>query len=99
MTDAITQVVIEAVANAKFRKINTLAQDHLLDFCEATYSGYNRAPHLELVAEALEEIERGENDRLIIEMPPRHGKSELVSVRFPAWALGRQPTRALISAS
>ncbi len=99
MTDAAPQVVIEAVTKAKFRKANVLAQEHLLDFCEATYSGYHRAEHLELVAKALEEIESGANDRLIIELPPRHGKSELVSVRFPSWLLGRKPTRSVISAS
>ena len=100
MTDATTQLIIEAVAKQKFRKANVLAQERLLDFCEETYKPrYDRAPHLELVAEALEEIERGENDRLIIEMPPRHGKSELISVRFPAWVLGRNPRRTFISAS
>lgn len=97
--DATTQLIIEAVAKQKFRKVNTNAQDHLLDFCTETYSGYHRAEHLVLVAEALEDIESGANDRLIIELPPRHGKSELVSVRFPAWLLGRQPTRSVISAS
>ena len=32
-------------------------------------------------------------------MPPRHGKTELISIRFPAWALGRKPDRAFIAAS
>ena len=35
-------------------------------------------------------------DRLIIEAPPRHGKSELASVRFPAWYLGRNPAHRII---
>ena len=55
MTDPTTQIVLEAVTKQKFRKANVLAQEHLLDFCEATYSGYHRAEHLVLVAEALEE--------------------------------------------
>lgn len=38
-------------------------------------------------------------DRLMIFMPPRHGKSELASKRFPAWALGRNPRRQIIAAS
>lgn len=37
--------------------------------------------------------------RLMIMAPPRHGKSEMVSRRFPAWALGRNPDRAIIAAS
>jgi predicted phage terminase large subunit-like protein len=47
----------------------------------------------------LEAIERGEIDRLMIFMPPRHGKSELASKRFPAWCLGRDPARQIIAAS
>src|SRR5262249_41680092 len=43
--------------------------------------------------------ERGEIDRLMLLVPPRHGKSELASRRFPAWFLGRDPTRHFISAS
>ena len=92
------------------------ARAHLLDFCEETYRGYQRVPHLELIGSELEIIERtvvnrvlhghdpdtlapDENDRLIIELPPRHGKSELVSVRFPAWVMGRNPWMQFISAS
>jgi predicted phage terminase large subunit-like protein len=52
-----------------------------------------------LIAEKLEAVERGEIDRLMIFMPPRHGKSELASVRFPAWYLGRNPDKFFISAS
>jgi len=52
-----------------------------------------------LIAEKLEAVERGEIDRLMIFMPPRHGKSELVSVRFPAWYLGRNPSHQIIAAS
>jgi predicted phage terminase large subunit-like protein len=52
-----------------------------------------------LIAEALEKVERGEIERLIIEAPPRHGKSELCSTRFPAWFLGRNPTKQIICAS
>jgi predicted phage terminase large subunit-like protein len=47
----------------------------------------------------LEAVERGDIKRLMIFSPPRHGKSELVSRRFPAWYLGRHPGRQFISAS
>jgi len=52
-----------------------------------------------LIAEKLEAVERGEIDRLMINMPPRHGKSELASRRFPAWFLGRHPSKSVIAAS
>lgn len=44
-------------------------------------------------------MERGEIDRLMVFMPPRHGKSEKASKRFPAWYLGRNPKRQIIAAS
>jgi len=52
-----------------------------------------------LIAEHLEAVERGDIDRLMINMPPRHGKSTLASERFPAWFLGLNPDRAIIAAS
>jgi predicted phage terminase large subunit-like protein len=77
----------------------TLARRSLLRFTEYTNPLYQRAQHHAQIADALEEVERGENDRLMIFMPPRHGKSELASKRFPAWCLGRNPRRQIIAAS
>lgn len=57
------------------------------------------ADHHALIASRLEAIERGDIDRLMINMPPRHGKSELASRRFPAWFLGRHPDKSVIAAS
>lgn len=76
-----------------------LARRSLLRFTEHTNPMYRRAAHHQLIAEKLEAVERGENDRLMIFMPPRHGKSELASKRFPAWCLGRNPKRQIIAAS
>ncbi len=52
-----------------------------------------------MIAQKLEAVERGDIDRLMIFMPPRHGKSELASKRFPAWCLGRNAHRQIIAAS
>lgn len=71
----------------------------LLRFTEYTNPLYQRAAHHALIAEKLEQVERGEIDRLMIFMPPRHGKSELASKRFPAWCLGKNPKRQIIAAS
>lgn len=56
------------------------------------------APHLLLLQDKLEAIERGELKRLIVSMPPRHGKSELLSIHAPVWFLERNPRREIISA-
>lgn len=75
------------------------ARQSLLAFTEHTLPQYQRAAHHELIAEKLEAVEAGKIDRLMIFMPPRHGKSELASKRFPAWCLGRNPKRQIIAAS
>ena len=63
---------------------------------EATFSG---ALHFRVLARALERVANGETRRLMIAIPPRHGKSLFASVAFPAWILGRDPTRKVICAS
>lgn len=55
--------------------------------------------HHLLICDALERVERGECKRLMIFMPPRHGKSMLVSEFFPAWYLGRNPSHSVIASS
>jgi len=56
-----------------------------------TRSRYKDARHHRKIARALEEVEKGEIPFLILVMPPRHGKSEQVSRRLPAWYAGRHP--------
>jgi predicted phage terminase large subunit-like protein len=71
----------------------------LIDFTEFTYARYETAAIHRQIAEQLERVERDEVDRLMLLVPPRHGKSELASRRFPAWYLGRHPDKQFISAS
>jgi predicted phage terminase large subunit-like protein len=86
------------------------AQDSLLDFVRMMMpdpedpdntdrSRYAIARHHEVFAAALEAVEKGEIPRLIITVPPRHGKSLLSSKAFPAWFMGRDPYRQMIVAS
>ena len=76
-----------------------LARRSLIRFTEFTLPGYQAADHHRQIAEALESVEQGKTKRLMIFMPPRHGKSELASRRFPAWYLGRHPDRQIIASS
>lgn len=71
----------------------------LIEFTKHTNPLYVPADHHHRICDKLEAVERGEIDRLMIFMPPRHGKSELASKRFPAWCLGRNPQRQIIAAS
>ena len=85
------------------------ARDSLVSFMQYTWPGYIPGRHHYLIAEYLETVERtvtqrlrpGEEpiDRLIINMPPRHGKSHESTVNFPAWFLGRNPDMRVIDMS
>jgi len=86
----------EAAAELLLRR---KARAGLLAFTEYTNPAYVAAPHHALIAEKLEAVERGEIKRLMILMPPRHGKSELASRRFPAWFIGRNSGEQIIAAS
>jgi predicted phage terminase large subunit-like protein len=77
----------------------TEATENLIAFTEYTFDRYKTAPHHRLIAQQLERVERDEIDRLMLLVPPRHGKSELASKRFPAFYLGRHPHRQFISVS
>lgn len=50
------------------------------------------APYLEYIAGGLMMVEQGKRRRLLINLPPRHLKSILTSVLYPAWRLGRDPS-------
>lgn len=80
------------------------AHDNLIGFTEFTMPDKEDPDDAELtryqaqyfhraLAKALEDVETGKRLRLIITFPPRHGKSELSSKRFPAWYIGRDPYR------
>lgn len=72
------------------------AFSRLLAYSRFMWSGFQGAAHLRLIAGHLEAMERGEIDRLIVALPPRHGKSKLITTDFPAWYLGRNPTRQVM---
>ena len=58
-----------------------------------------RSAYLEILTDYLARVERGELKRLLITIPPRHLKSIATSIALPAWALGRDPTRRIITVS
>lgn len=63
---------------------------------DVTQSAYHNAKHHDGIAHVLEKVVDGEIPFLILTCPPRHGKSELVSRRLPAWFLGRFPDKEVI---
>jgi predicted phage terminase large subunit-like protein len=80
-------------------KARRAARAKLLAFTQYTLPGYEAAALHRDISDGLEDVASGECDRLMIFMPPRHGKSELASRRFPAWYMGNNPGKNVIAAS
>ena len=81
------------------RKKNKLAYDDLIEFCKAMQPDYIVGQHHRILADMLMAIEQGDKDRICVNIPPRHGKSQLVSIFFPAWFLGRNPNKKVMMVS
>lgn len=75
------------------------AFSRLISYAAYQWPRYIDAHHHRLIARHLEMVERGEITRLMITMPPRHGKSMLASEFFPAWYMGRNPDHYVVTAT
>jgi len=67
-----------------------------LDFVKFVWPAFIEGKHHKIMAESFERVARGELKRLIINMPPRHTKSEFASYLLPAWFLGQYPDKKII---
>ena len=80
-----------------------LSQKRLLPFVKMNVPRYEAGWVHKEICQKLEKFEediiKGRSPRLMLFMPPRHGKSELASTQFPAWFLGRNPDREIIACS
>jgi len=76
-----------------------LASRRLTDYVLYNFPSYQINWHHRIIIEKLEAVERGECNRLMIFVPPRNGKSELGSIQFPSWYLGRHPKNEIIATS
>jgi hypothetical protein len=74
-------------------------QKSFLSFVKAMWPGFIHGRHHAVMANKFEEIAAGKLKRLIINMPPRHTKSEFASYLLPAWFLGRFPGKKIIQSS
>jgi len=92
-------VVLQLTEELKKRKQKEKAQDKFLEFVGVMWENFIHGRHHEIMAEAFERVARGELKRLIINMPPRHTKSEFASYLLPAWFLGKSPTKKVIQTS
>ena len=85
--------LMENLSEAKTRELSRL---DFLEFVRHVWPAFIAGAHHKTMADAFERVAKGELKRLIINMPPRHTKSEFASYLFPAWFLGRYPDKKII---
>ena len=73
--------------------------DKFIDFVKTVWPQFIQGSHHKIYAQKLQDVADGKIKRLIINMPPRHTKSEFASYLFPAWLMGRDPSKKIIQAT
>ena len=81
------------------RKQRREASDNFMDFVAEMWPTFIHGKHHARMAQAFEEVANGTCKRLIINMPPRHTKSEFASYMLPSWFLGKFPNKKVIQTS
>ena len=74
-------------------------EDNFLNFVKFVWPQFIEGNHHKIYAQKLQDVADGKINRLIINMPPRHTKSEFASYLFPAWLMGRDPSKKIIQAT
>ena len=74
-------------------------QQNFIDFVKHVWPAFIEGKHHKTYAEKLQNVADGKSTRLIVNMPPRHTKSEFASYLFPSWLMGRKPTSKIIQAT
>ena len=92
--------LVDGLVEATSGKIvQDVASTSFLDFIQHVYPGYMVGAHHARLAKIFEDIAAGKKKRVIVNIAPRHGKSELISYLAPAWFLGKFPNKKIIMAS
>jgi predicted phage terminase large subunit-like protein len=90
---------LEDFEELKSAKKREDAQLSYMKYVKAMWPGFVHGRHHALMAKKFEAIAEGKLKRLIINMPPRHTKSEFASYLFPSWFLGKHPNKKVIQCS
>jgi predicted phage terminase large subunit-like protein len=93
------EVIREVLALEQARKMLSLRgkiQDSFMLFVEHVYDGFIEGSHHKQVATQFEKLAKDRGSRIIINLPPRHTKSEFASYLLPAWLIGKNPQLKII---
>ena len=99
MLNAPDEVIREVLALEQARKMLSLRgkiQDSFMLFVEHVYDGFIEGSHHKQVATQFEKLAKDRGSRIIINLPPRHTKSEFASYLLPAWLIGKNPQLKII---
>lgn len=93
------QEILEIADTLAERKKSASARNDLIEFCKAMQPDYKVGKHHRILADLLMQLAEGRQDRVCVNIPPRHGKSQLVSIYFPAWFIGKYPNKKVLMVS
>ena len=91
--------ILDIIEELELRDRRTECSNDFLCFVDEVWPDFIAGRHHARMAEAFEEVASGKCKRLIINMPPRHTKSEFASYLLPAWFLGKYPNKKIIQTS
>ena len=81
------------------KKIQNKAKNDFISFVKCMWPDFIEGSHHRHIADKFNKLASGEITRLIVNMPPRHTKSEFASFLLPAWMVGRDPKLKIIQAT
>ena len=90
---------LELLKTYDSKSVESVGKTNFLTFIDHVYPGYKVGPHHRRLAKIFEDIAAGKKRRVIVNIAPRHGKSEMISYLAPAWFLGKYPHKKIIMSS
>lgn len=91
--------IVESLERLKQLQMRDNCRLDFLEFKRLMWPGYLHGPHFDTLAKIYHRIDKGEAVRVIVNIPPRHGKSEDLSYMFPSWYVGKHPDAKVIQVS
>ena len=99
LPEPVQQKIGALIAEARRAKAKEVAQNDFMAYVNYVWPEFIHGRHHEKMARAFEKVAEGRTKRLIINMPPRHTKSEFASYLLPSWFLGKFPGKKVIQTS
>ena len=91
--------LLQVIEELNTRRLREKAQDDFLTYVNAVWPDFISGSHHRRIAKIFEAVARGEKKRVIINLGPRHTKSEFASYLLPSWFLGRFPKKKVMQIS